>query len=1033
MKRFKLTITLLLLSATLLTAQTRTGIVRDDKGEPLPGVSVGVEGKNVGTVTDVDGKFSISAENSDRLTFSFVGMMDKTITVSSANDLGTITMGVDVEQLGEVVVTALGIKREQKALGYSITSVKSSELAAGVGESNVASNLSGRVAGVHTIRSTAGPGSSILVTIRGSSSLSGTNQPLYVIDGIPVTNFGQGSSSGSGTDEWNKDDFGQGATDINSEDIESITVLKGPNASALYGSRASNGVILITTKRGTSKGLGIQVSSSTLFDAPFILPKFQNEYGRGVSGVASSAQNLLNESSSWGGKLDGSQKSSWIGGQLPYSPQPNNVKDFFALGKTFVNSVTISNGGDRGTFLMSYTNRDVSSIIPNSNLSSHNINLRVSRKLGAANTPWGEVFSVDAKVTLFNQTYKNRIMQGNTPDNPILSLYSMPRNLRLDDLKNKYTNEEGMVPYTNSIVNQPYWVTNKNSRNDIRTRLLGFSKINVRFTDYLSAFARIGLDYSNFDRTSYTPYGDAWRKAGLYEAGLHSISEINSDFLLMFNKEIVPKIGVIANFGGNMAYRETNSSGHSGETERVAGKYFLSNYVKQTSSKGLPVKKQINSLYGTLSIAYDSWAYFDVSYRNDWSSTLPSHNWSYSYPSFSLSILLSQALRLNKDLFPYIKVRGSYALVGSDTDPYQLVSGYRVQSESYDGATVFGKDAVKRNPDLKPEITTSQEYGLEFKLMKNRIYGEFTFYNIETKDQIINVPVSSTTGFASFLDNAGTVINRGIEVLIGGRPIQTDFLSWDISLNYSTNHNELKEFYKDIQQYVFTNSNDGNFRVVANPGGVYGELWGKEWKKINGKYVVDANGAPVESDELVKLGSYLPDYRIGITNSFKIFNDISLSFLIDGRVGGKLFNKTQALMDAAGTSERSLEHRTPFLIENSVQVDKDGNVSKNTQKISPAGYYSAINTIPAMNMVSATNFRLKQLSVSYSIPTELLKSYRIKKLTISFLANNLFFIYNTIDGFDPESAHSVTNFSQGWLYYTLPSVRSLGFSVKLHF
>lgn len=1022
MKKIVISVLMLLvvLSGSLYAQErTITGKVTDAAdGSGLPGVNIAIVGTAQGTITDMDGNFSINVPGDNAsLSFSFLGFTTQNVAVGSQTTINVALVASDVG-LDEVVVTALGITKEKKALGYAVTEI-SGDLLSDVKESNVVNSLAGRVAGVNITQSTGGLGSGTRIVIRGNNSITGNNQPLYVVDGLTITNTGFGSANGSGTANYARADYGTGISDINPDDVESITVLKGPNAAALYGSRAANGVILITTKKGSkAKGLGVSYSLQTMWENPMILPKFQNEYGQGSAGLTyTDVDELKQHGGSWGAKFDGSDVMYWTGENKPYVAQEDNVKDFFRTGVNMVNTVAIDGGSENSTFRFSYTNNTNNGMLENSSLKRNNFNLRATTKI--------DRLSLDAKATYFTQDVNNRALQGT--EGIMAYMWDVPRNLILEDYKDYQDPADfSTKSYTTSGGN-PYWVLHNDVNKDTRNRLQGFVKATYELTDYLNVFVRAGTDMVTQKIETVNQPGHWFYTNGRFRYSTQTNTESNADFLLMFNKELSSDLNLSANFGGNLLYQTYNQQYVSGADFKIPTKPTTSSAALLDPSYTFLEEKKIHSLYGNLSLSYKNFAYLDISGRNDWSSTLPEDNWSYFYPSFSLAFLLNEVIQPIGDMFDLFKVRGSWAKVGADTNPYQIDLTYNLQQDGYLGLTTLSRPSVKMNSDLKPEQTTSLELGLDLSMFNNRLYGDFSYYKIESRDLIFDVPVPAATGYSTFKENVGLMINEGAEFQIGGLPVKTSNFSWDVSFNYSKNSNRLVELIEDLESYPLSTTNAGDVIVQATAKGGYGDIYGYTYlEDDNGNMIVDANGIPRNSAERIYLGNYQPDWTGGLWNSLK-YKNISLNFLIDMRVGGQLFSGTDQGLNGSGVSERTLEYRETGYTYDAVYEDG----TTNTTSITGSEYWGSLRN--SDYIYDQTNIRLRELSLIYNLPVSLFDNNFINAVSISIVGRNLFFLYKEMDNFDPETSYSTSNYAQGMLWYNMPTTRSFGFNLNIKF
>lgn len=1003
--------------------QTVTGTVTDaESGMPLPGVTVIQKDTSKGTSTDFDGVYTLDVPEDAVLVFSMVGFLTQEVPVSGTTI--NVQLEISTESLDEVVVTALGLTREKKSLGYAVTELQSEEINT-VKDYNVANSLVGKVAGV-TITQSGGVGSGSRIVIRGNNSLSGYNQALIVVDGIPIN--ADGSSSGG--DIYNSTPTGGGITDINPADIESLSVLKGPNAAALYGSRAANGVVLITTKKGKKgAGLGVSLNSNVSIENTMFLPDYQNQYGAGTQGRV--YQDLSEYGgSSWGASLDGSQQLYYTGEQKAYSAQPDNVEDFFETGIKSINSVAVSKGGDDYSVRFSYTNNKITSVIPNSDLLSHNFNLR-------GNLDLSDKLSVDTKATFFSQELNNRVNLGS--EGIMAYVYTMPRNVAISDLK-KYKPSQyddpsmfgslyNVISYSgqNKSTGNPYWILNEDTNDERRDRFLGFAKVNYEFTDWLSAFVRIGGDVTNVRSDVIQNYGHHFFPGGRLNFSTNKFTELNSDFLIMIDKDITDKLNLNANIGGNLSKRTFETMSVSGRDFKIAEPPFLNNTVTQSSTHTPLGVKKVNSLYGALNFAYDDFMFLDLTARNDWSSALSEDNRSYFYPSASYSILIDRFIDPAKEILNLFKLRASWAQVGGDTGVYQLFQTFSVPQNGYLGLTSLNGPSVKFNPDLKPESITSSEFGFETNMFGNRLYTDFSIYKIKTEDMIFDVPVAPATGYNFFRENIGEIENNGIEVMIGGKPIVTDDFTWDVSLNFSKNKNKLIKLIDGLDSYSLNSL--GTLNIQASVGGGVGDIYGTTWKtNEEGEILVGADGIPLASSERSLLGNSQPDWIGGLTNTFN-YKNWSLRLLVDARIGGEIYSATSSYLDASGVSERTLQYRGGVVVD----AINESTGAANTEEITAQQYWGAMSGIDANYVYDQTNFRLREMSLNYRFPSAMLEDSWVKSASVGIIGRNLFFIYKDAEDIDPDSSIGTGLNGQGISLNNVPTIRSLGLNLNVTF
>jgi TonB-linked SusC/RagA family outer membrane protein len=1026
-------LTLLFFTAALghLYAQRQVSgkVTSSEDGSTLPGVNVVVVGSQQGSITDFDGDYKVSVTEGASLKFSYIGYVDQEVLVGNQTVIDVV-LEEETTQLSEIVVTAFGIEKEKKSLGYAVQRVDGDELSRVKASPSAVSNLKGRVAGVNITESGSGPGAGVRVIIRGNNSLTQSNQPLFVVDGIPMdnTNINEGGSV------YNSGNAGSGISDINPDDIASMTVLKGPNAAALYGSRAANGVIMITTKKGKSgNGIGVDLSSSTMFSNPMILPEFQNDYGQGTGGrTPADLDELRSSGGSWGGKLDGSDQLYWDGSTKPYSAQPSNVEDFFGTGGNFVNTIALSGGNEKVTARFSYTNTNNQAMVDNSYLKRHNFNLRTTANLS-------DKFSIDTKATYTNQFTKNRIAQGT--EGLLTGVYGMPRNAITEDFKDYRDEETGLVRnVTDNSVN-PYWWLNYDKAEDTRNRFLGFVKAKYDFTDYLSAHARVGTDWTDIRTEGVTNAGHWFYQAGRLGFGNTRIQETNADFLVMFNKDLSDKFHLDVNLGGNHLHQLRQGMSVRGEDLRIPAKTTIGSADQVFGSASAPTERVTNSLYAAISMNFAGYVYLDITGRNDWTSTLPSDSWSYFYPSVNLAVMLGEFIDPNQSVMDLLKLRGSWASVGKDASAWRLQNGYNLKNKqsSYLGTTTLTVPGTWYDESLNPEFTTTFELGLEASFYQNRLFADFSYYDIKSTDLIDIVSTDNQEvnpfNYGNVHTNVGEITNKGYEVMIGGVAIQTNDFSWDIAINFSHNKNELKEFLPDVDSRQWNATNGGSIDTRATVGGGYGEIWGTQVMadSASGRWILTADGRPQSSGERVKLGSFQPDYLLGLNNTFD-YKNFRLSFLIDGRFGGQVYAGTESAMDGAGNSSNTLQYRDGGVVVDGVIKQADESFIENDQTITAQQYWGAMSGVGENYLMDQTNVRLREFALTYNFPNSILGNSVVKGASISLIGQNLFFIYKGFDGgFDPEANLGTGSSGQGILYYSMPTARSYGFNLNVKF
>lgn len=1040
---------------SLVLAQNITGTVVDESNYGLPGVNILIKGSAIGTISQADGSFSLAASQDDILVFSFIGYKTQDVNLAD-RDLTrslSVMMIEDIEQLREVVVTAFGIEREQKALGYAVQEIQSAELDQSR-EVNLINALAGKVAGVSVGSNNGGPTASARITIRGESSLNiNKNQPLFVVDGIPITNEIVGIGGGSTNQGDLPTDYGNGAAEINPDDIDSISILKGPNAAALYGSRAANGAVIITTKQGSARrGLGISFNSTTTAENVLLLPSYQNEFGGGVGG-----QFVCDWGYNWGPALDGSavtqdcltDGSRRSSEALPFEAQNNTIDNFFETGTTFTNNIAISSGNDQGAFRLSFTNLQNTGIVPNTGLDRNTFALNSSYNLN-------DRISVTAAANYVRSESDNLPTNGYGNQGIMYNFIWWYRNQDIRDFENYWSPgaEDFQQDYYFSWADNPYLIVNEHLNGLDRDRLFGSVALNIDLTQKLDLLVRTGLDYNDERRTSRRPAGSVSYRNGMYREQEVGLTERNSDFLLTYTTPITETIGVKASVGGNTMRQERSNNIIEGRALGVPGVYNLANIAAQPSLFQFDSQREINSFYGLAQFDWKEQIFVDVTGRNDWSSTLPSDNNSYFYPSVSVSAVASEMFSLPA-AFSFAKLRASWAQVGNDTDPFRLARAYQFSTLP---STVTNPSLIP-NADLKPEITNSFEVGTDLRMFNNRLGLELTYYNSESRNQILDIPLSIASGFTRRVINAGKINNYGAEAVFSVTPIQqlNRRFSWDVNVNFGVNRSEVKELAEGIENFIIGFGPGGN-TVEARVGGRMGDLYGRVFKRVedpgsafDGEIIYDANGLPMITEDVRKIGNYNPDWMAGVHNSFRL-GDFSLDVLFDYRKGGRIYSYTLATGSEGGILEHTLPGRPGFggiqytdsqgntredgIIGEGVQQNADGTFSQNDIVVDVRSFYTNYyrrNNIES-NSFDATYLKLREVKLGYRIPRKFFgANTAVRNIKISAVARNLA-LWTDVPNIDPESfAMNGGTLVPGFEVTQLPSTRSFGFNVNLEF
>ena len=1040
-------------------AQRKVSGTVKEAGEdaPLPGVNIIVKGTSTGTTSDINGAYSLEVPGDNAtLLFSFIGYRTQEVSVGSRSVID-VALEQDITQLGEVVVTALGIEREQKSLGYAVSEVEGEELTQAK-EVNFVNSLSGKVPGLQISQTNGGPGSSTRVVIRGNTSLLGDNQALFVVDGVPVINNGEGE----GADFSGNKDYGSPIQDINPEDIESVSVLRGPNAAALYGSRGANGVILITTKRGTRRdGIGVTLNSNLTFETPLINPEFQNEYGQGrYDGALGEAVHDIDAVGSWGPAIDPSRQVTRFDGNgtVPYAAAGDDFENFFRTGITATNSVTISGGSDKATFRLGYTNLENNGINPGSDFKRNAFNLRVSSNLT-------DKLYVDGKVTYTKTDAVNRLEFGESRFNPMQGLLLKPRSISADDAEKYAASPIAGLPGAFESNNwgygvNPFYLADRELNLDTRDHYLGLLTMKYAFTDWLELQLRASQDHSVFDVQDISPIGaNPQAPDGTMTTQTSQQTRRTYDAILMINKQLNETISLGANLGV-VQNRAFGTRTFIIANDQVAPGLFSVNNFENKVGSTFETDEKVNSVFGSLQLGFNDVFFLEATGRNDWSSTLPLDNNSFFYPSVTASVIVSDLLNLNSNTLSFAKVRAGWAQVGNGTTPYNLFDTFIISQDTYNGeiflyygntdsATPYEGSQYGislKNPNLKPEQTNSIEFGTELRFLDNRLGLDFTYYNSKTEDQIFNVGISKTTGSETVVVNSGEIQNKGIEIALTGQPIRNDNFRWDVNIAYSSNESEVKSLSPEYGLEDLRLGGDFNNRiqVFASTGRPYGDLWGSTYQRDNnGDIVYGQDGLPVVG-EVGVIGNATPDFLAGITNTFS-YKNFGLSFLIDIRSGGQLYSLTENDMHNLGVLKATLPGREYYSGGNGIMVpagativDADGNEGGTlnptvaARGVDPGVYWGRLSQISEAWVYDADYVKLRQLTLSYSLPSSLLQNTFINRMKVGYVARNLAVLHKKTDNIDPESSFTSGNL-QGIDSYGLPPTRSHGFQLTVEF
>ncbi|MFK7933905.1 MAG: SusC/RagA family TonB-linked outer membrane protein [Saprospiraceae bacterium] len=1013
---------LLLGSITVVAQQRVTGNVTGSDGVPLIGVTVAEKGTTNGAVTDFDGNYEITVPTGATLTFSYTGYGTQETIVGNESAINmTLQTGV---ALDEVVVTALGIERDKKALSYSVTEV-GGENASQARAMNVIQSLSGKVAGVNVASTATGAGGSTRVVIRGNSSISGSNQPLYVVDGVPIDNTNLGSAG-----MWGGQDWGDGISSLNPDDIESYTVLKGNSAAALYGFRASNGVIIITTKSGKkSKGIGVEINSQIRAENINNLLDFQDQYGHGNRGAAPTTQQEAQEFglSSWGGRLDGSSVPQFDGVSRPYSAVGDNVNRFYRTGTTYSNTLALTGGDENYNFRFSGAALNNEDIVPNSGIDRYNFSLK-------ANAQFSEKFSGTIGVNYINENSQNRPRLSDSPGNANYTALSLPPSININDMKGDLDKlgaaEDGTELQFNDnvFVTNPWWAAHQFVGDAVKNRVIGNIQLRYELFDGFYTRGRIGLDQYGSRRTSTTPYGTAYSPFGQIDERNIRFTELNTELVVGYDKDLTDNIGLNIFVGGNQLRNKRETLGASGNNFSIPFFEYIGNAANQNVTYGYD-EFQNNSLFASAEIALNRAIYLTGTARNDWFSTLTDVNEITDndelYYSAGISAVLSDLVDMPKAI-TFAKLRASYAEVGgvgAAQDPYLLSLAYQIEGQGHNGQPL-GRISNNRipNANLTPLTSGEFEVGLDVRLFDNRLGIDVGYYNRQTKNDILNARVSPTAGYNEKTVNIGRMENKGVELLVTGTPVRTKDFSWDVSVNFANNQNTVLSLLTeedDGESVRVEESRTRNAYIEHIEGLPYSQIVGFEYARdASGNFVLDDNGVPTRSDATVPLGTGVHPTSIGINNSIR-FKDVSLSFLFDAKSGGYLYAATNAYAYTRGLHQNTLEGRESGIGDVAAADVQD--------------YYGGIAFNVTEQFVEKADFiKLRELVLTYRLPKSLLGNLPIQGINLGIAGRNLWLVSSMIDNVDPESTYTVGN-GQGLEMFGVPQTRSIQFNLGIRF
>ncbi len=1052
------------------------GTITDENQQPLPGANIIEKGTTNGAQSDFDGKFTLNtSSNSATLVISYIGFKTQEITIANNKDINVILIP-ESASLDEVVVTALGIKRERKELGYSFQDVKGEDIANNPTVS-IAQSLYGKVSGVNISQTAGGVGASSRVIIRGNNSINGDNQPLYIVDGVPLGNSGLGGVTDAKSEKFSSGvDSGDGLSSLNIDDIENISVLKGGAASALYGERGANGVIVITTKKGKKNSFKIDYNTTTTFDVVDAnYDDYQTEYGSGSGGRLPNPDEITTAqggtTNAWGPKLGtGELVRIFDGSFKPYERVKNNIQDFFKTGVTYNNNISLSGGGENTTYRFSYGNLENEDVIPNSGLKRNSFSLRASTTY--------KKLSLDGKLSYITEETKNRPALADDPNNIGFSLAGLAPNINQSWLQHYQDSGGNYFEWNNNVFRlNPYYVIAENSNISNKNRVLGNFNASYKVTDWLTANGQVGLDRFDYKTQDFVNAGTSLpgrQSGGLTNTNI-SYQEYNIQGVLDATKQF-GNYNLSLGIGAN--HRKTQRIGEGNFATDIIerGINNLANFSSKTLSPKTDQSILVKSLFSYLRANYNDYLFLDLTARNDWNSSLATatgfnqnNNYSFFYPSVSTSFVFSKALNIPSNILSFGKLRASWASTGKAPEqPFATTPFYNINSQPLLGQSIgFVGSSVVPNGELKPEISNTYEIGVDLSFFKNRLGIDFSYYKTKTKDQLIILNTSQTSGFTGAWTNIGLVENSGIEGLIrAGIFRNPKGFNWDMTLSFSKNNNKLISLTDDTDTQVISFARWAGAQIVAEVGKSSSEIYGKKLlRSPDGQVIIGDNGLPQLTENFESLGKAVPDWIAGISNQFS-YKGFSLGVNFDMKFGGYVYSMTNAYAAASGLLNKTVEGREAYnnwiqqklgegftvseistLIPDAGLVvpgvleltDTNGNVTyqQNARPVNPQDYWSSLygdDTTPEPFIYDASYVKLRELSIGYSFPKDILEKTKIgiDQLKISFVGRNLFVLYSNVPNIDPESTYTSGN-GQGFEYGSLPYRRSYGFNLQVSF
>ena len=1005
-------------------------VASSDDGSNLPGTTVFIKGSNEGTITDAEGRYSLTANANDLLVFSFVGYLSKEVAVQGRAAID-VTLDADIEQLSEVVVTAFGIERESNKIGYATTTLGGDEVAEAK-QINFMQSLAGKVAGVNITAPPTGPAGSTNIQIRGIRSLTDDNRPLIIVDGVPIDN-----QIFEPAGKWGGRDGGDGLTSINPDDIESVTVLKGASSITLYGTNAQNGAIVITTKRGQArKGIGVELNSNYVFEDIALFPDFQTEYGQGIDGVAPTSIEQARTLGSWGERFNGQNVIAFDGVERPYRSieRKKNLRNYYETGYTFTNTIAMTGGTENANGRLSIANVDNQGIVPNTTYDRISINAITNLKLG-------KKLSAEVKANYVREEALNRPNLSDNPSNPGKSLNTMPSNIDVDWLRQNVRDENGspVQAFASPFTLNPFWGPFENINNDNRERLIGYATLRYNFTDWLTLQGRVSLDQYTQRIDNLEEIGTAHNVNGAVTNDIRQVKTENYDLFLLGTKSFNKRFSLDYTIGMTRFDTEQEFFRAQGNRLVILDNPNITNSRERNPAEYRFVGERKNAIFGTTTFGYQGFLFLEGALRKEWLSSLTNpvdlegSNNSITFGSVSASLIFSDAFTL-PSFINFGKFRVSYGTAGGGTRPYQAAITYNLEGNNLGTASLANIGTnVFPNPNIRPNFTVSREIGLAMDFLNNRLGFDFTFYQTNTTDQLLQAQLPRSSGYENALINAGEVENKGIELLISGVPINIGAFAWETSINFSRNRAEVLSLSDGDDFIQIDDSRFAGIGVQHRVGSMPSMLVGnKVARDDQGNIIHDASGLPMPSSEIEELGNFAPDYIFGFTNTFS-YKNFSLNILIDGKLGAEIASLTKTFALARGLDKATLVGReNPDFTIVGEGVNEEGEANVVPAQLND--YYTSLGLISETTILDASYIKLREVRLNYRLPGKWFKSLPVQSATFGVVGRNLFFFRNDLAalGIDPEGLYNNSN-AAGLEFASLPSTRSFGFNLNVKF